>query len=93
MATTKTAHSKKNTPSPPQTASAQDRRKLIVLGALAFVVILLFWIWTLPLNFNKTSNATVAGPKQLFTTLGGELSTLGRIGDIFKSPQQEIEPN
>jgi hypothetical protein len=51
-----------------KTELPEHRRKLYVLVALAGLVIFLFWIWTLPLNFHGRD--TNGQPTDLFGPIG-----------------------
>lgn len=46
----------------------EHRRKLYVLATLAGIVILLLWIWTLPLNFHGKDGG--GSPRDLFGPIG-----------------------
>lgn len=62
----------------------KDRRRFTVLVVLGFVVVVLFWIWTMP--FSKkvhAGEATAAGPRAFFGVIGDQIAEGARIKEIF----------
>lgn len=54
----------------------QERKKLAVLVVLCSIVIILFWIATIPMSYqNKEKQA--AGPKEFFSRLGEQFNGSG----------------
>jgi hypothetical protein len=58
---------------PTVSVSPQDRRRFVTLGVLAVVVILLFWVATLPLNL-RSGAGQFSGPNELLTVIRGGVS-------------------
>lgn len=56
----------------------EHHRKLLVLGALAGIVIILLWVWTLPLNFHNRDREGSAG------------GLFGRIGETVQEGRDRV---
>lgn len=85
-------HHKKEMPYEPKlSATPQDRRKLFVLSVLAGIVIILFWIATLPMNFKE--NGDGPGPIQFFTRISEQLTTAGAALDVAQTANDAANTN
>ncbi|MCW1929853.1 MAG: hypothetical protein KIH62_000890 [Candidatus Kerfeldbacteria bacterium] len=62
---------------PEQSATPQERRKFWILVGLSGVLIVLFWVATLPLS--SDSNNGPAGPATFFQKIGQQISLSGLI--------------
>lgn len=75
------------TKAPPPVNTPEERKKFVVLVGLAFVVVVLIWIATLPLNF-KQNGPSAPGPTTVFGAITEKLGSLSRIGSIFKNVKE-----
>lgn len=70
---------------PEVSASEQDRKKLVVLGIFAGVVILLLWFFTMPYNYEKQEGESNANPVGFFGTIKDQISIGGgRMGNYVE---------
>lgn len=72
---------------PPITTTPHQRRKFVVLVVLAGIILILFWILTLPFNLKAAGSAS--GPKEFFSILSNQISQgTALISDAKKNNQQ-----
>lgn len=81
--TTKAKASVPHTKAPPPVVNTpEERKKFVILVGLAFIVVALIWIATLPINFKQTG-PTAPGPTTVFGVITEKLGAVSRIGDMF----------
>ncbi|MBI2410704.1 MAG: hypothetical protein HYV32_02320 [Candidatus Kerfeldbacteria bacterium] len=68
------ARSGKKTSTPQPTVTPKQQRKFALLVSLACLILILFWIATLPFNLTTPRNGT-PGAKQLFHNIGSLFGT------------------
>lgn len=73
-------------PTPPTSATPQERRKFWMLVGLGGVVIVLFWFALLPMSLRQ-SGPEAAGPRTFFQKIGEQFS----FGGIIFNKTREVE--
>jgi len=72
---------------PPAINTPEERRKFAILVGLGFIVVVLIWIATLPLNMQQ-SGPSAPGPTTVFGAITQQLGATSRIGDMFRDVKE-----
>lgn len=75
---------------PPVSATPGARRKMVVIGVCAGVLLLLLWVATLPLNFHK-EDKEAAGPRTFFSVIAESLSQTTKAVDMVKTTTDAMQ--